>query len=142
MSLIDVKTARDISELKRQAFVNFLEISRKLDLIGDSVIDYSSGNIVINAGSGGGGSSNTFDIIYLKDTATWITRNGAGDLVLRDANAGEVTLSEIKTLLNILWTFGSAYGVKFANAAGTEKMIGLMEGADGITYFNNTSEVE
>ena len=63
-------------------------------------------------------------------------------MVFHDVNAGDITLTQIATLISILWTSGSAYGVKFANAAGTEKLIGLMEDADGITYFNDTSEVE
>jgi len=63
-------------------------------------------------------------------------------LVFRDANAGEVTLSQIKTLLAILWTYGDALGIKMTNLAGTEMMVGITEDADGVTLFTDNSEVE
>jgi hypothetical protein len=125
-------------EFRKLVFQNFLEAARKLDVIGDVSVDYEGGTSIAPTAPGG----STFDTIYLKDANTYITRNEAGDMVFHDVNAGDITLTQIATLISILWTSGSAYGVKFANAAGTEKLIGLMEDADGITYFNDTSEVE
>lgn len=143
VTILDVKTAHDIEELKRQAHVNFVEISQKLGIIGDVAVDYATG-AAKTATSGGSspGGSNTFNTIYLKDSSTWITRDGSGNLVFRDANAGEVTLSQIKTLLAILWTYGDALGIKMKNLAGTEMMVGITEDADGVTLFTDNSEVE
>jgi len=80
--------------------------------------------------------------VYFSNKAIRIYGDESGNLVFVDKNNTAITLSDIVSIANMYWSFGSAYGVKFANAAGTEKMIGLMEDADGITLFNDTSEVE
>jgi len=82
------------------------------------------------------------DTIEFVDSSVKIYVDGGGNLTFVDKNNTAVTLTALKNISDIYWSFGSAYGVKFANAAGTEKMIGLMEDADGITYFDDTSEVE
>lgn len=137
--MINVLDAKDIDQLKEFIFKNFIEAAKKLDTIGEVAVDYES-STVITPTSGSGG--NMFDAVYFKDLNTHITRNGTGDLVFTDINAGSITLSQIKAVVDILWTFGDAVGVKFTNAAGAVKRIGLTEDADGITYFNDTGEVE
>lgn len=141
MSMIDVKSAKTLEELKRQTFINFHEIEKKLGIVGDNVIDYATSGSP-GGSTGGGGYGDTFDKVFLKDANTWITRNNAGDLVFRDANSGEVTLAQIKVLLAILWTYGDALGIKMTNLAGTERMVGITEDADGLTIFYSNSEVE
>jgi len=136
--MIDVKTARDIEELKRQTFVNFRDIDRKMRVIDENVVDFGSETVKSPTAPGG----NIFDTVYLKDSGTYITRNGSGDLVFHDANTGSVTLAQIKILLAILWTYGDALGIKMKNLAGTELMVGITEDADGVAIFNDTSEVE
>ena len=138
MPMQDVKAANSIDELKRMAFVNFHMIQKHMDVVEDNVIDTSTTEIKTTTATGG----NLFDIVYLKDNSTWITRNASGDLVLHDKKAGDITLSQIKVLLAILWTYGDALGVKMKNLAGTELMVGITEDADGLTFFTSDSEVE
>lgn len=140
MPMIDTKTARDMSDLARQCFINFHDIEKKLNMVNDEVKDFTTSKS--SSASGGAANSNTFDTVYLKDANTYLTRNSSGDLVFHDANAGTITLSQIKVMLAILWTYGDAIGVKFTNLAGTERMVGITEDADGVTIFYNNDEVE
>jgi hypothetical protein len=137
--MINVLDAVNFDQFKEFVFKNFTEAKQKLDTIGDVAVDYASSKVITTTPGGGG---DIFDTVYLKDAATWITRDSSGNLVFRDAIAGSITLSQIKTLLAILWTFGDAFGVKMSNLAGTELMVGITEDADGVTIFNDTSEVE
>ena len=140
MPMQDVKSAHDLDDLKRMAFVNFHEIEKKLNMVNDEVKDFTTSR---SASPGGGAAnSNTFDTVYLQDANTYITRSSSGDLVFHDAKAGSITLSQIKVMLAILWTYGDAVGIKFTNLAGTERMVGITEDADGVTLFYNESEVE
>lgn len=138
MSMQDVKTARDIEDLKLRIFANFHELFEKLEQVGENVIDYNTGNVIAPSGPGG----NMFDTIYLKDANTYITRDGDGDMVFHDANSGTITLAQIKLIVDIFWSYGNAYGVKFANKAGTERYIHLYEDADGVGVASAAADVE
>lgn len=85
---------------------------------------------------------NVNNTIEFVNSSVKIYVDGDGNLTFVDKNNTAVTLTDIKNITDMFWSYGSAKGIKFTNAAGTEKMIGLMEGADGVTYFNDTSEVE
>jgi len=84
----------------------------------------------------------TFEKIYLGSEDTYITYNETGDLVFHDIHNGDVTLTEIKNILDIYWTYGKAFGVWAGNLAGEKKRTGITEDADGLTYFNDEDEIE
>lgn len=138
MPMIDVKSAKDLKDLARQCFINFHELGKKMDIINDEVYDFGNGNSTGTKPTG----KNTFDIIYIGDTNTYITKDSSGDLTFHDANAGTVTLTQLKLMAAIFWSFGDAFGIKMGNLANQELMIGITEDADGVTIFNSTSEVE
>lgn len=136
--MINVMTAKDFSELRQALFKNFLEVQRLQEVVEKRIVDETSSG----ATSSDGGMAISGGTLIFEDYGARIYVDEEGNLTFEDANAGAITLSQIAAMIAILWRNGSAYGIKSANNAGTEKYFGLNGTSDGWNIYDSPTDSE